>query len=91
MPKFFGNRTVVISGGGSAASARRNGRTPEAPASAIVLRKRRRVCIIIIETSLQYHAFSSRLSSFKKRQSVPSAMIFCGLALTKPTSCIRTA
>ena len=29
----------------------------------------------------RFHAFSSRLSSFRKRQSVPSAMIFCGLAL----------
>ena len=26
------------------------------------------------------YAFSSRFSSFKKRQSVPCAMIFCGLA-----------
>jgi hypothetical protein len=37
------------------------------------------------------HAFSSRLRSFKKRQSVPSAMIFCGLDLMKPTSCRRKA
>ncbi len=33
--------------------------------------------------------FSSRLSSFRNRQSVPSAMIFCGLDLTKPSSCKR--
>jgi hypothetical protein len=32
------------------------------------------------------YTFSSRLSSFKKRQSVPSAMILCGLALIKPAS-----
>src|SRR5262249_27791900 len=32
-------------------------------------------------------AFNSRLSSFKKRQSVPSAMILCGVDLIWPTSC----
>jgi len=41
--------------------------------------------------ALGAHAFSSRLSSFRKRQSVPSAMIFCGLDLIKPTSCRRSA
>src|SRR5438046_478682 len=35
------------------------------------------------------YAFSSRLSSFKKRQSVPSAMILLGLRLMNPSSCIR--
>ena len=37
------------------------------------------------------HAFSSRLSSFRKRQSVFSAMIFCGVDLMNPTSCSRRA
>src|SRR5262249_5987644 len=37
------------------------------------------------------HAFSSRLSSFRKRQSVFSAMIFCGVDLMKPTSRSRSA
>ena len=37
------------------------------------------------------HAFSSRLSSLKKRQSAPSAMIFCGLTLIKPASRMRNA
>ena len=37
------------------------------------------------------YAFNSRLSSFKKRQSVPSAMIFCGLDLMKPASRRRRA
>jgi len=37
------------------------------------------------------HAFSSRLSSFRKRQSVPSAMIFCGLDRIRPASCSRSA
>src|SRR5262249_52931261 len=41
--------------------------------------------------TLVAHPFSSRLSSFKKRQSVPSAMIFCGLDLMRPTSCRRSA
>ena len=36
---------------------------------------------------LAAHAFSSRLSSFKKRQSVLPAMIFCGLDLIMPASC----
>src|ERR1700746_3488896 len=37
------------------------------------------------------YAFSSRLTSFKKRQSVPLAMIFCGLLLIMPSSCSRSA
>jgi transposase len=37
------------------------------------------------------HAFNSRLSSSRKRQSVPSAMIFCGLDLIRPASCMRSA
>jgi len=37
------------------------------------------------------YAFSSRLSSFRKRQSVCSAMSFCGFAFIKPTSCSRSA
>jgi hypothetical protein len=37
------------------------------------------------------HAFSSRLSSLRKRQSVPSAMIFFGLFLIMPSSCRRRA
>ena len=38
-----------------------------------------------------YHAFSSRLTLSRKRQSVPSAMIFCGLDLIRPTSRRRRA
>src|SRR5215467_115740 len=37
------------------------------------------------------HAFSSFLSSLRKRQSVPWAMIFCGLDLIIPASCRRSA
>jgi hypothetical protein len=37
------------------------------------------------------HAFNSRLTSSRKRQSVPSAMIFCGVDLTMPASCNRSA
>ena len=54
----------------------------------------RRVCIVgIANSSLCFsaHAFSSRLSSLRKRQSVPSAMIFCGADLMKPRSCSRSA
>jgi homoserine acetyltransferase len=36
-------------------------------------------------------AFSSRLSSFRKRQSVPAAMSWLGLDLIKPSSCRRNA
>ena len=34
---------------------------------------------------------SSLFSSFRKRQSVPSTMIFCGVDLIMPTSCRRSA
>ena len=37
------------------------------------------------------HAFSSRLSSFRKRQSVPSAMIVLGFDRIMPTSYSRSA
>ena len=37
------------------------------------------------------HVFSSRLSSFRKRQSVPSARIWFGLFLSNSTSCRRSA
>ena len=47
----------------------------------------------LVETRLALgpHAFSSRFSSLRKRQSVPSSMIFCGLDLTMPASCRRSA
>jgi hypothetical protein len=38
-----------------------------------------------------HQAFSSFFSSFRNRQSVPWAMIFCGVALIMPTSCSRSA
>ena len=41
--------------------------------------------------SLDAHAFSSRLSSSRKRQSVPSAMMRLGLLLIMPSSCSRRA
>jgi len=37
------------------------------------------------------HAFNSRLSSFKKLQSVLSAMLLLGLDLIRPASCRRSA
>ena len=37
------------------------------------------------------HVFISRLTSLRKRKSVCSAMSFCGLDLTKPASCRRSA
>jgi NitT/TauT family transport system substrate-binding protein len=36
------------------------------------------------------HAFNSRLSSFRKRQSVLSAMILLGLDLIRPASCAQS-
>jgi hypothetical protein len=87
------NRTVVVSSAGSSAHPHRGERRPAAPASDRVVKKPRRVCVfdIGILPLLYGHAFSSRLSSSRKRQSVPSAMIFCGLDLTKPNSCSRSA
>ena len=38
-----------------------------------------------------FYPFSSLLSSLKKRQSVPWAMIFCGVLLMIPASCKRRA
>jgi hypothetical protein len=37
------------------------------------------------------HAFSSRFSSFRKRQSVPSAMSWLGADVIMPTSFMRSA
>lgn len=37
------------------------------------------------------HVFNSRLSSLRKLQSVPSAMIACGLAVVMPVSFMRSA
>jgi hypothetical protein len=41
--------------------------------------------------TLGTHVFSSRFTWLRNRQSVPSAMIFCGLDLMKPASCRRKA
>src|SRR5215472_1738513 len=41
--------------------------------------------------ALGVHAFSSRLSSSRKCQSVPSTIIFCGLDLINPASRMRSA
>ena len=38
-----------------------------------------------------HYPFSSFFSSFRKRQFVPWAMIFCGLDFSIPTSCKRSA
>ena len=76
-----------------APSAARNGgprRKPAAPVTETVVKNRRRVCIIGIEVpSLQ--VFSSRFSSFKKRQSVPLAMIVFGSDLIMRASYSRSA
>ena len=39
----------------------------------------------------EFYAFSSRFSSFRKRQSVASEMILWGADLINPVSCIRNA
>jgi hypothetical protein len=41
-------------------------------------------------SSLQRHTFSSRRNSSKNRQSVLSAMIFCGFILIMPVSRARS-
>jgi hypothetical protein len=64
-------RTVVVSRAPSAASDGRAGRTAAVPAAESAVRKRRRVCIIGIgNLPFFVRAFSTRLSSLKKRQSV---------------------
>ena len=78
-------RIVVVSGGPSSASARRAPRTPAAPANDSAgqemaatlddLHAKPPLFIPGRQPASQAHAFSSRLSSFRKRQSVPSAMI----------------
>src|SRR5262245_19730991 len=101
------NRIVVVSGGPSSASGLRAPRALAALAADKVARKSRRFCLICIESLLWYrepagppglihppaftHAFSSRLSSLRKRQSVPSAMILLGLVLIMATSYMRNA
>src|SRR5215813_7242719 len=81
----FSSRTVVVSRDPPpAASAGGPWTKPAAPARAVMVRKRRRVCVVgmrNLPVLLTDHAFSSRLTSFRKRQSVPLAMIFCGLLL----------
>jgi hypothetical protein len=68
----------------------------------VLARKSRRLCVICIKASSMYrrsgvraapvsHAFNSPLISFRKRQSVPSAMILLGFYLIRPTSCKRRA
>jgi len=75
MPGSFSSRTVVVSRVSSAAAGLR--RRPAVPASAIVVRKRRRVCIVDIGTlPFVYESrLQLRVTSFKKCQSVPSAMM----------------
>ena len=43
------------------------------------------------QASVAFHVFSSRLSSLRKRQSVPSAIILSGVELIKPISFSRSA
>ena len=84
-------RTVVVSSGPSSASTVARSK-PAAPASDTSSGSGVGSASSALGLPvLCVHAFSSRLSSFRKRQSVPSAMIFCGLDLMKPTSCRRSA
>jgi len=45
----------------------------------------------LLHRHLLLYPFNSFFSALKKRQSVPWAMIFCGLFLIMPTSCRRKA
>ena len=98
------SRIVVVSGGPSSASVLRAPRTPAAPAADSAgqeiaadlhdLHQKSPVCISSEPPGESHglsHAFSSRLSSFRKRQSVPSAMSAFGLDLIMPTSWRRSA
>ena len=84
----WSSRIVVVSGGPSSASDARVPNTPAAPADDRLARKSRRFWMIcigsllsaiveaagrLIRPAAHAHAFSSRLSSLRKRQSVPSA------------------
>jgi len=83
----FVKRTIIISSGGSSAAARRSGNASAGIASAMPPSRRRHVCIAGIgNLPCLCHAFSSRLSSLKKRQSVFSAMILFGSDLIMPSS-----
>ena len=76
----FNSRSLVTSGGPSAAQAGPPRSKPAAPANDRVARKRRRVCIVGIGNSpcVSRLCLQLALDSLRKRQSVPSAMIFWG-------------
>ena len=82
------SRTVVVSSGSSAPAPAARAGQPAAPASDRVAEKAASgLRSSALEASLvSCHAFSSRLSSSKKRQSVFSAMILFGVDLIKPAS-----
>ena len=85
------NLMVVVSRPGSSAARRWKRQRRRSAGQRRVPRNRRRVWLPFAAFPAFAHAFSSRLSSSKKRQSVPSAMIFCGVDLTMPASCSRKA
>ena len=78
---------AIVSGGGS--SARRGSRSQAQQRARA--REPRGYEVSAAPLGLGAHVFSSFLSSLKKRQSVPWAMIFCGLDLIMPTSRSRSA
>src|ERR1700687_4850623 len=102
MDPLFAKRTLFVSGGASWAGELLAPMGPAAPADDSAARKLRRFCFMAIHFSLWIgfsgamtchpaQLFSSRLSSLKKRQSVPSAMILLGLDLIIPASRSRSA
>jgi hypothetical protein len=102
IPGILLRRIVVVSGGASSASDLRAPRMLVAPAAYRQARKSRRFCRGCIEVSSlgfgdgmsaagMAYAFSSRLSSLTKRQSVPSASSAFGLVRSMPASCRRSA
>ena len=62
------------------------------PRRSVMRQKATSGCVIGIAIFLySRYAFSSRLTSSRNRQSVPSAMIFCGVDLMKRASRRRSA
>jgi len=79
----FSKLSLVVSGSGSTAPA-----LPGESPSALAASRRGKTPE---QDPSADHPFSSFFSSFRKRQSVPLAMICCGVALSIPTSRSRRA
>jgi hypothetical protein len=87
-------RALSVHLGSRMTPTRRGTRGRSSPASGGLGSVRRRAATggaPVCATGTPLYPFSSLFNSLKKRQSVPSARIFAGLALIIPTSCRRRA